>query len=627
MLSARDFEQLQAAAMLLERPRDFFAIPLGTLRLTRIDAGDDPSRHCYLFVGDATAAPMTALWPDPGATLPAPRPESELPFRLKIIHFNDLHGHLVHFSRHGTRPVFAQIAGHLNALRSRYYGHPQRGVLAFSGGDDSVGSVFDALLGSDTASYRAHAAYRLYSAAGIDACVMGNHDLDLGVRRLAHALRTDARFPLLTANLAGCSWLSGLYFPAALLVVKGVRVAVVGLTTPAQIAPQPDSTLNFVDPVGVMRNLLPMLHEVSDVVIVLSHLGYSLESSSASVLGVGDVELAQALPPASVHAIIGGHTHHALNEHGLSPLNIVNGIPIAQAGKLGEFVGEVDITVGRHGATVTSVHLTPTVHLPVDEAFETRHVQPLLDAVVPIFHEPLGWAVENDDLSVDAVRNDFAAGESALCNFIADALVERTRLAGYPVDFAAIDASCIAAGVPAGSITYGDWFAVMPFADTIRLCRISGAELQQLLADNARRADRPDEAHTERGFLHFSRALRYRIRLGTARAEATAAGVTVNGKPLDHVLDREFVVACTSFMHMLANTWQQQSSRQWQMQWFDPHALQQEDIHRFLRDELVAYIRAHGGVTADGGCRRDGRLVVEDEGNERDETNATDFSQ
>jgi len=596
--------------MLLERPRDFFAIPPRTLRLTKVIVGDDPSRQCYLFVGDATAGPIDALWSGADVAPLAPRPERAQPFRLKIIHFNDLHGHLVRFSRHGTRPLFAQIAGHLNALRSRYHDHPQRGVLAFSGGDDSVGSAFDVLLGSDSASYRAHAAYRLYSAAGIDACAMGNHDLDFGVQPLAQALRTDARFPLLTANLASCSWLSGLCFPAALFVIKGVRVAVVGLTTPAQIAPQPDSALLFVDPIGVMHNLLPVLHEVSDVVIVLSHLGYSLASSSASMLGAGDVELAQALPPASVHAIIGGHTHHALNERGLSPLNIINGIPIAQAGKWGEFVGEVDIAVGRHGATVTSVHLTPTAHLPIDEAFETRHVRPLLDAVFPIFHEPLGRAVEDDDLSIDAVRNDFAAGESALCNFICDALVERTRLAGYPVDFAAIDASCLAAGVPAGPITYGDWFAVMPFADTIRLCRISGAALKALLADNARRADRPDEAHTERGFLHFSHSLRYHIHLGATRAHAIATDVMVHGTSLERVLDREFVVACTSFTRTLASTWQQQVSRQSQTQWFDLHALPKEDTYRFLRDEMVAYIRAHNGVTAEGGCRRDGRLVV-----------------
>ncbi len=112
------------------------------------------------------------------------------------------------------------MAGHIHTLRQQYRTHPQRGVLAFSAGDDSVGSVFDALLGSEPESFQAHAAYRLYSAAGIDASTMGNHDLDLGVRRLAQSLLRDARFPLLTANLAGCSWLSGLYFPAALFVVK-----------------------------------------------------------------------------------------------------------------------------------------------------------------------------------------------------------------------------------------------------------------------------------------------------------------------------------------------------------------------------------------------------------------------
>ena len=206
--------------------------------------------------------------------------------------------------------------------------------------------------------------------------------------------------------------------------------------------------------------------------------------------------------------------------------------------------------------------------------------------------------------------NDFAAGESALCNFIADALVDRARLAGYAVDFAAIDASCIAANVPAGPLTYGDWFDVMPFADTIRICRITGAELTMLLDDNAHRADRPDEAHTERGFLHFSRGLRYRICLGPTRAAAAAVDVTVNDIPLDEAPDREFVVACTSFMHMLANTWQKQASNRWHMQWFDPHTLPKEDTPLFLRDELVAYIRAHGGVTAEGGCRRDGRVVV-----------------
>ena len=594
--------------MLLTRPREFFAIPAGALRLTRIDAADaTPDVARWLFVGDATAGPITRLIPDDGDDLPAQRDDLAYPLRLKIVHFNDLHGNLVYFCRDRCHPVFARMAGYLDALRRRYQAHPQRGVLALSSGDDAVGSVFDALLGHDEASYRTHAAYRLYSAAGIDACTMGNHDLDLGARRLARSLLNDARFPLLTANLAGCSWLSGLYFPAAIFIVKGVRVAVIGLTTPAQIAPQPDSTLHFVHPVAVMENLLPAVKSVSDVVIVLSHLGYSLAATSASVLAAGDRELAAALPTGAVQVIIGGHTHHALNEQGLSPHNIVNGIPIVQAGKAGEFLGEVDITVGRRWAAVTNVQLLATARLPDDDDFTQQHIQPLLDQVQPIFAAPLGFVDDDPDLSLDAVRNELAAHESALCNFITDALAARCREHGDAVDFAVIDASCIASGLPPGQLTFGDWFAVTPFADTIQLCQITSAQLQHLLDGNAQRSDRPDEAHTERGFLHFSREVRYRIVLGECRATARAVDVTVNGRPLDDIQTQNFTLACTSFMHMLSSAWEHTADAPL----LNAHTLPKADTYRFVRDELVAHIRAHGGVTADSGARRDGRLVIE----------------
>ncbi len=594
--------------MLLNRPPEFFAIPAGALRLTRIDAADTtPDVARWLFVGDATAGPITRLIPDDGDGLPAKRDDLTDPLRLKIVHFNDLHGHLVYFCRDRFHPVFARMAGYIDAQRRRCRDHPQRGVLVLGSGDDAVGTPFDALLGHDEASFRTHAAYRLYSAAGIDACTLGNHDLDFGGRRLAHALRCDARFPLLTANLAGCSWLTGLCFPAALFVVKGVRVAVIGLTTPAQIAAQPDSTLHFAHPVQVMENLLPAINAVSDVVIVLSHLGYSLAATSAGVLAAGDRELAAALPTGAVQVIIGGHTHHALNEQGLSPHNLVNGIPIVQAGKAGEFLGEVEITVGRRWATVTHVQLLATARLPDDDDFTRQHIQPLLDQLQPILAAPLGIAADDPDLSLDAVRNELAAHESALGNFVTDALAARCRELGDAVDFAMIDASCIASGLPAGELTFGDWFAVTPFADTIQLCRMTGAQVRRLLDGNAQRIDRPGEAHTERGFLHFSREVRYRIVLGDCRATARAVDVTVNGRPLVELQEQQFTVACTSFIHMLAAAWERTADAPL----LNIHTLPKANTYRFVRDELIAYIRAHDGVTAESGARRDGRLEIE----------------
>jgi len=600
--------------MRLRKGPDFFTIPRGVLRLTRIAPSPNrsPDAGVYLFVGDAWFAPIETIWPDEGDALPGRRADEEQPFRLTILHFNDLHGHIAGFTPQGPQPLFSRLAGQIQNVRAQVQNHPRRGLLVFSGGDDSVGSPFDTLLGDSVESFQLHAAYRLYSAVGVDAGVMGNHDLDLSARLLAEALIADAGFPLLTANLAGCSWLSGLYFPAALFVVKGLRVAVAGVTTPAQMAPQPDSTLTFVHPVDALRNLLPALHAVSDVIIVLSHLGYSLAASSASVLLAGDRELAAALPHASVHAIIGGHTHQALNEQGLSLHNVVNGIPILQAGKLGEYLGRADITVVRNHAAVTDVQLTPTRHLPVDEAFERTQVQPLVQKMRPIFDTVLGNVVDDPALSTEAVRNDFARGESPLADFVADALVEQCRLAGHNVDFAAVDASAIATGLPSGRLCYADWFAVMPFADTIRLCTITGEQLHRVLLDNAMRADRIGEVHIERGFLHFSRSIRYRIRLGPVRQQATALAIAVHGAPLDEQLHRTFTVACTSFMQMPAGAWQQEAVQHLHLDLFDLRVLPKVETRLFLRHQLLAYIARHEGVTAAGGACCDGRLVFED---------------
>lgn len=584
--------------------------PPGTLRLIKGLPNPNGARGAELFLlqGDATAQPIQQIVPDAGLSLPLPRPDlPEQPFRLRILHINDLHGHLARFQAAGRRPIFSKIAGRIRELRQQRCHNPNAAVLAVSAGDDLVGAVFDELLGDGPDTYQLHAGYRLYSAAGIDAGTFGNHDLDLGTQLIALAIQRDAKFPLLSANLVGSRWLAGLYYPAALFVIKGVRVGIIGVTTPAAIKPQVDTGVHVVNPVQVVHNLWPALRPLCDVLIILSHLGYSLASDAAAVGEAGDVELARSLPPGSVQLIVGGHTHHALNEQGLNACNIVNQIPIVQAGALGRFLGEVDITV-QHSADVTHVRLTPTADLPVDEAFEQAEVEPIMALAEPLFKQVLGQVIDHPDLSTDMVRGFFAAGESALANFLADALVARCRARGYHVDLAVVDASCLRCGLPIGQLTFGDWFNVMPFADTIRLCWLTGQQLKLLVEDNARRADRPGEPHTERGFVQFSQHLRYTLRLNQSRPEASATNITVNGQLLGEQLDNSFLVACSSYLRAGAAAWEAHAAQRFSVA--NPRAWPKIETNLLLRDELVTYIRDFGGITAAAGARRDGRLQI-----------------
>ena len=569
-----------------------------------------PDAALYLLAGDATAGPITEIIPARGVQMPPSHLPLDRPVRIKLLHFNDFHSHISSFTAQGDVPIFSRMAFWLRGTCARYADDPQVAVLSATVGDESGGSIFDALLGSAPESYQVHAGYRLYSEVGIDVGALGNHDLDRGVALLAHAIRQDVRFPVLAANVTGSQELAACCFPAAIFVVRGVRVGFIGLLTPAQIRPEPNSERRVTDPVAAALNLIPAVRPLCDVLIILSHLGYSLNQHSAAVHTAGDVELARSLPAGSVHLIVGAHTHHVLNEGGLSASNIVNSIPIVQAGKFGQFVGEVDITV-QESAVVTHARLTPTIDLPVDEPFELEHVQPLLARVRRYRDRIIGRVADDPDLGTDAVRNSFAAGESAFANFIADALTFQAQAQGNPVDIAMIDASSVGCGLPIGKpMTFGDWFEVMPFVDTLCLVRLSGRELLMLLQDNAQRLDRPGQPHTERGFLHFSRNVRYAIRLDAASDSAQAEDMVVDGQPLGRSLDRTFLTATTSFVRGLAGGWEAHARTQHGRPLLDLQQLPQEYTALFVRDLLVAYMTTHGGVLPEGGAQRDGRLRV-----------------
>ena len=209
-----------------------------TLRLAPLDASlaSCGGSARFLVVGDATAAPVHAIIPDPGVALPprVTRPPDR-PFRLHILHINDLHGRVSQVEHPDSLPVLSRIAGRLAELRRRCQDDPDAAVLMLSAGDELAGSAFD----DGAACSATHPVYHLYSRMGVDVVALGNHDLGPGVAWLAGSLRKHARFPVLAANLAPTPALAGLVHPAALLVTKGVRVGIVGLLTPAQAQQRP----------------------------------------------------------------------------------------------------------------------------------------------------------------------------------------------------------------------------------------------------------------------------------------------------------------------------------------------------------------------------------------------------
>jgi 2',3'-cyclic-nucleotide 2'-phosphodiesterase (5'-nucleotidase family) len=454
--------------------------------------------------------------------------------RLRLLHVNDLHTHFLRFGAEGAaQSRFGRFAAHVVATRAA--AGADEAALFLSAGDDHVGTVLDELMGWSPEGFTLDAAYRLLSAAGLDAAAVGNHDLDRGAAVLACGA-AEAAFPLLSANL-GCTGAA----PAALVEAKGLRVGIVGLITASDTRPQPGIALS--DPVAAMRPLAAALAPHADLVLLLSHCGRHV-----------DVELAPALAESlggTPGLIVGGHTHHVLNREGLAPENVVAGIPILQAGCKGAFMGEALWTPE---GGLASARLIACDDAPEPWPGEAETLAPVLDALSGLLAEPLA-TVEGAAGATEAVRAERYSGECALADLFADLIVARAGVGAYPpLDLAAVNSTYFAAGLGPGPATMGDLCAAAPYAETVWVADVTAADLLAILDSNARRILRPEEGpppgdgFVHRGFLHFSKQLRYRIALGADAGAARAVDVTLNGAPLDPADSRTYALGLTTYL-------------------------------------------------------------------------------
>ena len=129
-------------------------------------------------------------------------PESQLKIgdeiTVRIFHFNDLHNELriIHKGKSDTH-IFSQM---VKIVRDAKAQAAENEIILFvSAGDDHMSNPLDELLGFDVDGFKASAAYVAYSEAGLDASVIGNHELDRGSALLAKAIEANAKFPVLSA--------------------------------------------------------------------------------------------------------------------------------------------------------------------------------------------------------------------------------------------------------------------------------------------------------------------------------------------------------------------------------------------------------------------------------------------
>ncbi len=594
---------------------------------------------------------------DQGVTLPVPVLKTGEELTLRIFHFNDLHNELRSVSKtKGDTHYFSQMVKIVKEARAK--AATNEIVLFVSAGDDHIGNPFDELMGYDVATFQIDAAYHAYSAAGLDATVIGNHELDRGSALLAKQIETDAKFPVLSANLYGSKNLTAKHYqPAIIGVAKGLRIGLIGLTTPQEtlLRSTDDPTLEAGDLLKTLETTLSYVEPLADVIIVLSHLGYNGDvegQPSRHDLAVGDIQIAETAAKMTTKPVmvIGGHLHLKLNEKGLTTVD--HSVPILQAGAKGSQLGEAKLSL-LQSAQGLRAHLTarliplkkrddrvlpedPTYNNyehdgDIDMEFENTIMAPSYAKLDQKLQEVIGKTGSSEDLSTAQTYVDRYVGETAIANFMNDAIVAQSvhfpakEGKSQQVDIAVFNASGLNDGVtPNTDLTFNDWYGVMPYADMIVVTPMTGTQIREMLMSNAQRLVRPEEltsatppdltGYISRGFLQFSKELRYTIKLNSDATTAVAQDITLKGQPIDTVLDQTFKVAFGDYVALRGgegwNGTKVGAGLPDAVIGFNLATLPKNDTGLVYRNEIITFIRQNGVVDESTGAMKDGRVQI-----------------
>ncbi len=379
---------------------------------------------------------------------------------ITILHTCDLHGHILPTEDYaGTTNVggLARCATVIRDVRSR-----EKNVLLVDAGDTIQGTALSHM--SD-----GKAMVRALNLLRYDAWVWGNHEFDWGLKKLAGCAEL-AEMPILNANVAGMAKIR----PYILREVDGVKVAIIGLNTPGipnWSRPRLLAGLQFEDSLATLAKIVPQARsEGARVLALVCHQGFK-EGGDDHANQVR--EIARNFPELDV--IIGGHTHRDIPEF------MISKILYSQADHHGIHLGRVDVVYDTETGRVTKRRANT---LLMDErvtmdAELLRLLGPDIDRSEKTLNQVIGTAAREIDQRTGQRR------ETPLHALFFEAIVAAFRKHGVKVEAVVhglLDRQTV---IHKGSITVGDVWRIVPYENTLGICRLSAAELREVLDENA----------------------------------------------------------------------------------------------------------------------------------------------
>jgi 2',3'-cyclic-nucleotide 2'-phosphodiesterase/3'-nucleotidase len=324
------------------------------------------------------------------------------------------------------------------------------------------------------------------NALKYDAMTVGNHEYNFGLPVLQKA-RGEAKFPWLSANTYRKGTDQTAYDPYLIKVIGGVRVGILGLTTPGVPSwenPENYAGLEFRETVSEAKKWTSILREKErvDLVIVAMHMGLEEDLSTGQPTpGQAPNENAAVKIASEVNGIdviLMGHTHREV------PSMYINGVLLTQADKWARRVARVDVYLeqpGDAGKNDGRWHVLAKAArtIPVDE--NVKADEEITRLAEPYDRETQGWLGRViGESGAELTAADARFRDTAILD-----LIQRVQLDAGRADVSMAASFNPQARIPKGPVTVRDIAGLYEFENTLVTLLVTGQQLKDALEHSA----------------------------------------------------------------------------------------------------------------------------------------------
>ncbi len=390
---------------------------------------------------------------------------------IRVIETSDVHGCFFPYDFINRQPkegTLARVSTYVNKLRKQYGDN----VILLDNGDILQGQptcYFYNYVKTDEPNIAA----QIINYMKYDAQTFGNHDVETGHPVYERWVK-DVNCPMLGANIVNVKTGQPYVTPYVILEREGVRIAVLGMLTPAipsWLQPELWSGLQFDEMVGSCRYWVDYIqkNERPDVVIGLFHAGRNGGIKTKTYEEDPSERIAREVPGFDI--IMYGHDHTAYA--GWVKNHVGDSVLLLDPGCHALNVSDATIEITKKGRKtiekkITGKNVNITKESP-DEAF-MAHFHQAIDDVNGFINRKIGTFEKT------ITTRDCFFGPSAFTDFIHQL---QLQLTGADISFNA--PLQFNATIKKGDVYVSDMFNLYKFENKLYVMRMTGEEIRKHL--------------------------------------------------------------------------------------------------------------------------------------------------